>query len=312
MSSAIGDELAGADEPALRMLPARERLERRRCGRSRPRRSAGSGPRRPGPRSPGAGRFPSAGGSRRGSASPASKISQRDVCRLGAVQRDRGVAQDLFRPRVAGRADRDAGAGGREDLPAVDVEGPLQRGAQPLRDARGVARIVDVVEEHRELVAGEARQREPVPPRVGRVADRQAVCSRWAISTSSRSAVTRPRLALSASKRSSPSTSSAKRYSGCRAGPLDRALEQIDEQHAVRQAGQRVGDLGVGDVGQRSGEARGRAALVANRGAAAQDPAERAVRVQHPVLGLVVAAGARQVRGQPVSDAARGRRGARG
>ena len=89
---------------------------------------------------------------------------------LGALQRDGRVAQDLVRPLVAARADRDAGAGGGEDLTAVHVEGPLQRGAQAFRDARGVARVRHVLEQDRELVAGHPPQGEPVAGAGERVA----------------------------------------------------------------------------------------------------------------------------------------------
>ena len=49
-----------------------------------------------------------------------------------------------------------------------------QRGAQPLGDAHGVARVRDVVEQDRELVAAEPRQREPCSARVTASVDSQA------------------------------------------------------------------------------------------------------------------------------------------
>ena len=71
-------------------------------------------------------------------------------------------------------------------------------------------------------------------------------------------------------------------------GPPDRALQQIDEQQPVRQSGQRIGHLGVGDVGERSGQARHGAVGVPDGRGPAEHPAERAVAMQKPVLALVM------------------------
>ena len=86
-------------------------------------------------------------------------------------------------------------------------------------------------------------------------------------------------------------------------GPFDRAVQQVVEQQPVRQPGQRVGDLRLGDVGQRSGQPRRRLRLVADGRAAAEHPAERPVAMQDPVLALVVPASARQMRRHAFTDA---------
>jgi hypothetical protein len=83
----------------------------------------------------------------------------RGAIRFGPVERKRGIAQYLFRPVVAGLADGDAEAGGREHLVTVHVERLLQCLAEPLGDAHSVAGIADVVEQHIELVPTEPRER---------------------------------------------------------------------------------------------------------------------------------------------------------
>ena len=78
----------------------------------------------------------------------------------------------------------------------VDLERLLERAPQPLGDAHRIARIPDVVQQHVELVAAEPRQREPGSSRATASVGRRLDCSRRATATSSRSAVSRPRLSL--------------------------------------------------------------------------------------------------------------------
>ena len=83
-------------------------------------------------------------------------------------------------------------------------------------------------------------------------------------------------------------------------GAPDRLVEAVDEQHAVRQAGERVvervvleaalGLAAVGDVGDRADDARGAAAVVAHGGRAGEHPAVAAVAVLHAMLELEVVA----------------------
>ena len=70
---------------------------------------------------------------------------------LGTVERDVGVAQQIFGPLVARVRDRDADAGGRVEAAAFDVGRFGDGGVQPL-DAR---LDVFIEEDHAELVAAE-------------------------------------------------------------------------------------------------------------------------------------------------------------
>ena len=64
--------------------------------------------------------------------------------------------------------------GGHEHLMSLDVERLLQRRSQPFGHPDRVARVGDVLEQDGELVAAEARQREPVPSRVDGIGGAQA------------------------------------------------------------------------------------------------------------------------------------------
>ena len=77
---------------------------------------------------------------------------------------------------------------------------------------------------------------------------------------------------------------------------LDRAIEHIEEEQPVRQAGERIGHLRIRDVGQRPREPCRAAGSVGHGGAAAPHPPVRAVAMQKPVLAFVVAASALEVR----------------
>ena len=78
---------------------------------------------------------------------------------LGAIERDRGVSKHFLGSLVARRADGDADRGRGEHLMPVHLERLLERPAQPLRDAHRIARVLDVVQQHVELVSPEPRQR---------------------------------------------------------------------------------------------------------------------------------------------------------
>ena len=77
---------------------------------------------------------------------------------LRAVHRDVGVLQQLFRiVRVVG-IDRDADRRRDEDVVLLDLERLRDRVEQLLRDAAQHRRIVEVLDDHHELVAAQARQ----------------------------------------------------------------------------------------------------------------------------------------------------------
>ena len=190
---------------------------------------------------------------------------------LGAVHGDVGVAQHVLRPVVAGRAEGDADADRGEDLVRADAERHEQRdehGELVAAEARhGVARAEHVREALRdrdeELVAEDVAE--------GIVHDLEAV----EIEEEHR-----------------------EHRVGVAALLLHGPLQAVHEEGAVRQVRERVvkgvvgeaidGDLALGDVGLRAGEADRRAAAVAHRQAAAQHPAVRAVAAAHPMLALQV------------------------
>ena len=76
------------------------------------------------------------------------QLAARGAVHLGAMQRDGGVSENVFRILVPRAAHGDAGARRDEDVLSLDVERLLERFAQPLRHAHGVARVVDIVEQH--------------------------------------------------------------------------------------------------------------------------------------------------------------------
>ena len=76
--------------------------------------------------------------------------------------------------------------------------------------------------------------------------------------------------------------------------PLDGALEPVHEQDAVRQAGQGIGHLALGDIGQRAGHAQAFAVAVPDGDGATVHPAIGPVLVQQPVFAL-------EMRGVPLA-----------
>jgi hypothetical protein len=68
-----------------------------------------------------------------------------------------GVAHDVFRPPVAGGAERDADAGHGVHLLLAEGERQAQLRQDPVRHAGRVANVPDVAEQHAELVAAEPR-----------------------------------------------------------------------------------------------------------------------------------------------------------
>ena len=79
--------------------------------------------------------------------------------RLGVIHGEVGVAQDLLGGGAARDGQGDADAHRDEQLPLLEEEGPLQLGAEPLRHRGHGARVLDVLEQHRELVAAETGDR---------------------------------------------------------------------------------------------------------------------------------------------------------
>ncbi len=78
--------------------------------------------------------------------------------RLRAVHGDVGIPDKVVTVAVLGRADGDTDARAREDLLSVESHGRRHRLLKALGDPDCVARVADVLEQHREFVASEAGQ----------------------------------------------------------------------------------------------------------------------------------------------------------
>ena len=222
---------------------------------------------------------------------------------LCAIERDRGVAKHFLGSLVARGADGDADRGRREHLMPVHLERLLERDAQPLGDAHRIARVLDVVQQHVELVSTEPRQRR------GRFVTRDGVGGPQARLKPSRDrhqqAIGGERPETVADHIEPVEAKSQEGERGVRApfSTLDRTLDEIEKQQPVRQAGERVRQLCLGDVGKRAGQPGGRAGVVPDRRAAAQHPPIHAVAVEDPVFVFVVLAAVSEVRRQRAPDA---------
>ena len=177
---------------------------------------------------------------------------------LRAVHRDVGVAHHLLRRGLRGR-ERDPDRGADEQLAPVDHERRLQAVQDALGDDRGLARVADVVEQERELVAGEpgdgvVRPQRGLQPSRHRL--QQLVAARVA------EAVVDDLEAVEVEEQHGRAALGVMAL-----GAPDRLVQAVQEQDAVGQAGERVvervvlqaalGLAAVGDVGDRADDARG-------------------------------------------------------
>ncbi len=89
---------------------------------------------------------------------------------------------------------------------------------------------------------------------------------------------------------------------------IERGFELIYEIDAVGEPGQRVGNLSLGDVGLRAGDADGASVAISDGDSPAQYPDEAAVLVTHAVFAGEFGGCARQVSGDLSLDAAAIRR----
>jgi hypothetical protein len=148
-------EFARQDEPALRVLPSQEGLHTGDpAGLERDHRlvveeelAALGGPAEVGLQLQAAERGRVHGG-----------VEQREAATaavLRSVHGHVGTAEQVLRELVRRGAQRDADAGGGEELEPADADRCRQRPLDPLGHARRVARVGDALEEQRELVAAE-------------------------------------------------------------------------------------------------------------------------------------------------------------
>ena len=161
VSSAIGMNSSGRDEAALGVAPAQQRLDARRrepsCERGRP---AGSAARTGRWRARAGGRRAARGG--RATPSCIARLEQAVAAlavALGDVHRGVGVADQLV-----GVGDGRAGSTSEmpmlarsDELLVPDAQRRGERLEHALGGVGGLLRVVDVLEQHRELVAAEAR-----------------------------------------------------------------------------------------------------------------------------------------------------------
>jgi hypothetical protein len=192
---------------------------------------------------------------------------------LRAVHRDVGVAHHVGRSGV-GVGERDPDRRGHDQLAPVEVERILQRLLDALGDHGRLAGVADVVEQDRELVAAEpgdgvagaqgrlqpARDRDQQP--VADVVPERVVDELEAVEVEEQHG------------------GAGVRVPALRAA--DRLREAVEEEHAVRQPGQRVvqrvvlqallGLAAVGDVGLGADHARRAPVLVAHRDPAREHP----------------------------------------
>ena len=88
-----------------------------------------------------------------------------DAQALGAVHGGVGVAEHVLGThRIGSAAQRDADRGRGEDFLPVDVEGHRQLALHPLRHAGSIGGVLHALDQHRELVAAQARHRVPGAP----------------------------------------------------------------------------------------------------------------------------------------------------
>ena len=208
--------------------------------------------------------------------------------RLGAVHRRVRVAQDFLGPLVAGAGERDADADGREDLVAAEIEGQGQLLLQPLGHVYRLGHARQIFQQHRELVAAEARHRvagAQADFEAARDADEQLVADHVA------ETVVDDLEAVEVEEEHGEEAVLAT------LAALDGELQVIHEERAVRQPRQHVvegfveqalfGALAVGDVLNLEDEVDGGGQRVADHGHAQQHPDHVAALVVVALLHLV-------------------------
>ena len=206
---------------------------------------------------------------------------------LGPVHGGVRVEEQILRPRVGRRGERDPEAGGGEDLVARDGERLRGDLMDAVRHHRRVVRLAHVVEQDGELVSSLPRQRVALAEagvQPGGHLHQELVPGGVA------QAVVHGLEPIEVEEQHGEAVP----FAPPRAG--EGALHQVEKQGAVGQARERVvervvqhavGDrLALRDVHQRAGQADRLAAPVLHRRAARQHPSPRSLPVEEPVLVL--------------------------
>ena len=118
-----------------------------------------------------------------------------------------------------------------------------QCGSKTLGDANGVARIGDVVEQHRELVSAEPRQRESAAVPRDDVGSAQARLKPPRDRNEQAIGAEHAQALIHHLESIETEDEQREDVVGMALGALDGAVEQIDEEQPVRQPGERVGHL---------------------------------------------------------------------
>ena len=210
-----------------------------------------------------------------------------------------------------GDAMRDPDRRRQVQLAVLDLERRGQRLEHAVGDQLGLLAVGEVLQQHRELVAAEPRDGVPRAQRglqPARDLDQQVVADEVP------ERVVDDLEAVEVEEQHRRALASFLRHVAAHG-----VLEAVQEQHAVRQAGQRVVQrvvlelglraLALGDVGLRAGDARRPAVDRAHGEAARQHPAVAAVAAAHAVLGLEVRRAALEVGGDRLLAPGRGRSG---
>ena len=233
VSSATGMKRSGGSSPRLGVPPARERLEPQHRAARRDPRWAGS-----------RGRSRGAASARRRSVSSRSDDTARwcmspantwwrarppALARYIAVSASRSMSSG----RVVARArQRDADADAGEHLVPAHLDRRRQLLVDPLGDAGGVRLAVDVVEQHGELVAAQARERVARPHAAlepARGADQQLVAGLVSEAVVDRLEA----IEIEVEHREQRIAQRAPRA-------VKQVLEAVEEQRAVREIGERI------------------------------------------------------------------------
>ena len=184
-----------------------------------------------------------------------------------------------------------------------DDERFLQTFAQPLGDANGIRGIVDIVQQHRELVTTQPRECESVASMGHGVVGSQARLQTMRDFDEQAIGDGVPEAVVHRLESIETENDQRELIIVAPAGAADCALEQVEEQDAVGQTGETVGQLCFGNVGERTGKPCGNAGRISNRGGAAEHPPVAPVAMPQPVLVLVMAVASRDVLGDRLPHA---------
>ncbi len=196
------------------------------------------------------------------------------------------IPQHVIRVLVGGVAEGNPDARRSENFFPAEYERRCQYLHEPVRSQPRVARIFKIIEQDREFVSAQARHGERFSQARDRICHSQALLQsighgeQELISNQVAQAVVDHLESIEVQEENRKQMI----FSAFRV--FDQASESINEQKPIGQARQWVRHLSFGNVGLRSGHARGHPGSVANGEPSAQHPAKGPVFVQHAMLAL--------------------------